>query len=288
MKKISLKHIGITILVLKATLIIFLLVQILPTVSINDFKNIDSQFFGFLVAGFIAQIIDGALGMAYGVSCSTLLLYFGVSPKLATAAVHTAEVFTTGVSGLSHLHLNNLDKPLFFRLLFTGVGGAMIGAYLISQVFDGATIKPFIAVYLLILGAVIITKGIRNRQKPPTRVKNAEMLAFFGGFLDAVGGGGWGPIVTSNILSQGKNPNETIGTVNTAEFFVSFFSTGVFLFFVGIQSWKIVAALIIGGIIAAPLGALFAKNAKRKTLMLLAGSVIIITSLITLYKTLMQ
>lgn len=285
LKNISLKHIGIAILILKFSLISYLILTVLPTLQWHDVQP-DFSFLGFVVVGFIAQIIDGTLGMAYGVSCTTFLLNLGVAPKLASAAVHTAEVFTTGVSGLSHIKFNNLDKKLFFRIVITGVAGAVVGAYLVSEIFDGKIIKPYIALYLLILGAVILVKGIRNRPKVHTEVKHAEILALAGGFLDAIGGGGWGPIVTSNIINQGKNPAETIGTVNTAEFFVAFFGTGVFLFFVGVDSWKLVLGLIIGGVIAAPFGAYLAQKISKRPLLIMVGIVIILTSAFTLYKTL--
>ena len=276
-------HIGAAILVCKMALVLFLFITIWPEVNLSTI-SLDDTFLFFIGVGFVAQIIDGALGMAYGVSCSSMLLYFGVSPRVASAAVHTAEVFTTGVSGLSHLRFGNLDRPLFLRIVFTGVIGAMVGAYLISEIFDGSLVKPVIAGYLLILGIVIIVKGIRNRQRPVSKVKYAEWLALFGGFMDAVGGGGWGPIVTSNIIHQGNDPRETIGTVNTAEFFVTFFSTGIFLVFVGIESWPVVLGLIVGGVIAAPLGAWLASKADRKVLMLLIGLLIILTSTLTLVK----
>lgn len=285
MESLSLKHIGIAILVLKLSLVAFLLISVLPHIEWSNIE-VNSTFYLFILVGFVAQMIDGALGMAYGVSCTTLLLNIGIPPKVASAAVHTAEVFTTGVSGLSHLKLKNIDKKLFFRIVFTGVLGAMVGAYLVSEIFDGNTIKPYIAAYLLILGAVILFKGIRNKAKEATEPKHAEVLALGGGFLDAVGGGGWGPIVTSNLIQQGKSPKETIGTVNTAEFFVAFFGTGVFLFFVGVESWQVVLGLIIGGVIAAPLGAILASKINRRTLMILVGIVIIITSAYTIYKTL--
>lgn len=276
-------HIGAAILVCKMALVLFLFITIWPEVNLSTI-SLDDTFLFFIGVGFVAQIIDGALGMAYGVSCSSMLLYFGVSPRVASAAVHTAEVFTTGVSGLSHLRFGNLDRQLFLRIVFTGVVGAMVGAYLISEIFDGSMVKPVIAGYLLILGIVIIVKGIRNRQRPVSKVKYAEWLALFGGFMDAVGGGGWGPIVTSNIIQQGNDPRETIGTVNTAEFFVTFFSTGIFLVFVGIESWPVVLGLIVGGVIAAPLGAWLASKADRKVLMLLIGLLIILTSTLTLVK----
>jgi uncharacterized membrane protein YfcA len=281
---ITFRHIGWAIIFLKITLISFLLITILPAVKTSDIR-IDITFFQFILVGFIAQMIDGTLGMAYGVSCSSLLLNFGVAPRVATAAVHTAEVFTTGVSGLSHLKFKNIDKQLFFRIVITGVIGAMIGAYLVSEIFDGNVIKPIIAGYLLILGIAILISGIRNAHRQEKKIKRAELLALFGGFMDAVGGGGWGPIVTSNILQQGKNPRETIGTVSTAEFFVTFFSTGIFMFFVGVESWQIVLGLIVGGVIAAPVGALLAAKVNKRILMILIGIVITITSTYTLYKT---
>lgn len=282
MKLLKLWHIGFAILVLKVVLITYLLVTVLPTVNAFDLIP-GNTFYIFVIVGFVAQMIDGTLGMAYGVSCSTLLLNLGIAPKVASAAVHTAEVFTTGVSGLSHIGFKNIDKQLFFRLVFPGVIGAMAGAYLLSEVIDGHRIKPFVAAYLFILGLVILIKGIRNRPKEHIKVKRAGLLAFVGGFLDAAGGGGWGPIVTSNIINQGKNPKETIGTVNTTEFFVAFFSTGVFLFFVGVESWPVVLGLIIGGIVAAPVGALLAHRVNKRALMILVGMVVMLTSSITLY-----
>lgn len=285
MDRVSFKHIGVAIISLKVILVAFILVKIIPGTSITDL-HIDSTFVKFILVGFAAQMIDGTLGMAYGVSCSTMLLNMGVAPRVATAAVHTAEVFTTGVSGLSHLKFKNIDKQLFFRIVITGSIGAIIGAYLISEIFDGKVVKPYIAAYLLILGLTILYKGIRNKQKAETRVKRAEGLALVGGFFDAIGGGGWGPIVTSNIINQGKNPRETIGTVNTAEFFVTFSSTGIFMLFVGIESWQVVLGLIAGGVIAAPFGAYFASRVNRRVLMLLVGIVITITSAITIYNTL--
>ena len=283
MNWLRLWHIGFAILVLKVALITYLLITVLPTISWAEVE-INKTFVTFVIIGFVAQMIDGTLGMAYGVSCSTMLLNFGVPPRVATAAVHTAEVFTTGVSGLSHIRFKNIDKRLFFRLVFPGVIGAVLGAYFISEIFDGNVVKPFVALYLLVLGIIILFKGLGRKHKEHIDVKRAGLLALIGGFLDAIGGGGWGPIVTSNILSQGKNPKETIGTVNTTEFFVAFFSTGVFLFFVGIDSWPVVLGLILGGVMAAPMGAYFASRVNKRTLMILVGIVIILTSLYTVYR----
>lgn len=283
LSKISFKQIGIAILVLKLLLVIYF-VYIISTGEGNVF-SFDSTFFTFVAIGFFAQLIDGALGMAYGASSNALLLHFGVSPRIASASIHTAEVFTTGVSGLSHLRFKNIDKALLIRLVIPGVIGAVAGAYLLSDILDGSMVKPYISAYLLILGSMILYKGIRNKHKEKKEVKRAGLLAFIGGLLDAIGGGGWGPIVTSNIINQGKSPRETIGTVNTAEFFITFFATGIFLYYVGIDSWQVVLGLIIGGVFAAPIGAFLASRINKKVLFIVVGMVVILTSLLTIYKT---
>lgn len=277
------RHIGILIITLKASLVIFIILQLTVFSQKSLDISLDEQFLFFAIAGFIAQLIDGALGMAYGVSCTTFLLNFGIPPALASASVHTSEVFTTGVSGLSHLFLKNVNTKLFLKLAIPGVLGAVVGAYLLAAILDGGVVKPYIAGYLLIIGIFILIKSFKVF-KPKEEVKKVSLLGLTGGFFDAIGGGGWGPIVTSNLIAQGKTPKETIGTVNTAEFFVTFFSTGVFLFFVGIDSWKIILGLVIGGVIAAPLGALMATKVKPRVLMFLVGLVIIITSSYTIYK----
>lgn len=287
MEKINLKYVAVTIISLKISLIAFLIWQIFTVhpSPLHGF-SFDRDFLFYTGAGFIAQIIDGALGMAYGVSCSTMLLGVGVPPAIATASVHTAEVFTTGVSGLSHILLRNIDKRLFFRLVFTGVAGAVTGAYLISNILDGKIIKPYIAAYLLLLGVYILFKSFRNLKTEKSNWKFAPVLGFAGAFFDAIGGGGWGPIVTSNLIDKGNSPKEVIGTVNTAEFFVTFFSTGVFIFFIGINAWKPVLGLILGGVIAAPIGAYIIRFIPPKTIMRLVGILIILTSSYTILKTL--
>ncbi|MFN8296854.1 MAG: sulfite exporter TauE/SafE family protein [Chitinophagales bacterium] len=287
MEKISLKYVAGVMITLKASLLGFLLWKIF-TLQPNPLYSfsIDKEFILFVGAGFLAQIIDGALGMAYGVSCSTMLLGIGVPPAIASASVHTAEVFTTGVSGLSHIFMRNIDKRLFFRLVFTGVIGAVIGAFLISKILDGKVVKPYIAGYLLLLGIYILIKSFRAIKSNKSNWKFAPVLGFTGAFFDAIGGGGWGPIVTSNLIDKGNSPKEVIGTVNTAEFFVTFFSTGVFIFFLGIDAWKPVLALIIGGVVAAPIGAYILRFMTPKTIMRLVGILIIVTSSYTIYKSL--
>ena len=282
MKKISLKQIGFAILLLKGIVILYFAYLLFQEFSVDNLK-FDSTFLIFIGIGFLAQMVDGALGMAYGASCNTLLLYFGIPPAFASASVHTAEIFTTGVSGLSHIKYKNIDKNLFFKLVITGTLGAVVGAYLLAGVFQGDTLKPYISTYLLILGCYIIYKGFSKEIKEKKKVKHAPLLALFGGFMDAIGGGGWGPIVTSNLLSQGKNPRKAIGTVNTAEFFVAYFATGIFIFILGVAYWQIILGLIVGGVIAAPLGAYFVSRVNKKFLFFAIGILIILLSAFSLY-----
>lgn len=281
MEKIKLRHITLIIVALKLLLIAIVLIKYLPNASPEDL-TFNETFFWFLLAGFLAQTVDGALGMAYGVTSNSVLLGFGLSPKLASAAVHTAEVFTTGVSGLSHIRFGNFNKSLFLKIVVPGVLSASLGAYLLGSVIDGNIIKPYVSAYLLILGAIILFKAFKKSIKTETNLKNASVYALFGGFLDAIGGGGWGPIVTSNLIKQGNTPNIVIGTVNTAEFFVTYFSAGILIYFTGIQSWQIILGLIVGGTLAAPFGAYIAKRLPTKTLMIIVGILIILTSIYTL------
>lgn len=281
MKAIKFKSISLLIIVLKLFLIAFVVINYLPEASAEDL-SFNNTFLLFMLAGFLAQTVDGALGMAYGVTSNTLLLSFGLSPKLASAAVHTSEVFTTAVSGLSHIQFGNFNKSLFLKLVIPGVISASLGAFLLGSVLDGGVIKPYINVYLMVLGGVILYKAVKKKIAKKNNLKNASVYALFGGFLDAIGGGGWGPIVTSNLLRQGNQPSVIIGTVNTAEFFVTFFSAGILIYFTGIHSWQIILGLIAGGMLAAPLGAFIVKKIPAKAMMILVGSLIIITSLYSL------
>lgn len=279
-RKVTLKHVGWLIVFLKFFVVVYFSYLLIQGLLDNTF-TFDESFYWFILAGFIAQMIDGALGMAYGVSCTSLLLWFGIPPKLASASVHTSEIFTTGVSGLSHIRFDNIDKRLFFQIVITGVIGAVLGAYLISSFFDGDIVKPYISGYLLLLGLYILSKAFKKKAKDGPQdvvVKRAPLLAFAGGLLDAVGGGGWGPIVTSNLLTQGKSPRHTIGTVNTAEFFVTYFATAVFIFLLGVQHFEIVLGLIIGGVIAAPLGAYIASRVNQRVLLISVGILVVLTS----------
>ncbi|GAA4457512.1 hypothetical protein GCM10023189_28340 [Nibrella saemangeumensis] len=245
--------------------------------------EVNPDIFYFLMAGFIAQMIDGALGMAYGVTATTFLINVGISPVFATASVHSSEIFTSGVSGYMHLKFGNINSKLFKAVLIPGVIGAALGAFLISSLAEVEVVakylQPVISVYTAILGILILKKALtkRTKKKPIRRI---APLAWFGGFVDAIGGGGWGPIVNSTLIAAGRHPRYTIGSVNLAEFFVSFASSVVFAFYVGLGNYGLVIlGLILGGMIAAPIAAHLSRRLPVKTMMVLVGIVVIIVSL---------
>jgi len=248
----------------------------------ENFLTLD--FLGFFIVGFLAQVIDGALGMAYGVSSNSFLLGLGVPPAAASASVHTAEVFTTAVSGFSHWRLGNVDKEIIKRLAVMGVVGGVLGAYVLSNI-DGGAIRPWITIYLLAMGIRILFKAFRPangiskvlRQRLP-------ILGLFGGFLDAIGGGGWGPVVTTTMLANGEPPRKTIGSVNLTEFFVTFAEAVTFLLTLGTFDWPVVVGLLLGGGLAAPVGAFLTKKIPTRTMLLIVGLVVIFLQLRTLYQ----
>ena len=243
----------------------------------------NQEFLIFFCIGVFAQLVDGTLGMGYGATSTSFLLAYGIPPAISSTGVHVAEMFTTGASAISHHRFGNINKKLVRHLLIPGVLGSIAGAYLLSDVIDGDAIKPFIAVYMIGLAIIIIRKAMqKNIIKKKT--KRLNILASFGGFMDAVGGGGWGPIVTSTLLGRGRNPRYTIGSVNAAEFAVAFASGVTFMLFGGIQGWQVIIGLILGGVIAAPIAAILVNKIKRKPMMILVGILIIVLSLRTLSK----
>ena len=231
-------------------------------------------FWSSLMVGLLAQAVDGALGMAYGITSSSFLLATGASPALATGATHLAEVFTTGVSGVSHVKLGNVNKKLFLSLLIPGIIGVLLGAYVITNV-DGKAIKPYINGYLLIMGLYVLSKAFRHiTLKTDSDSAKIMPLAIFGGFMDTAGGGGWGPIVTTSLVGAGHNPRTTIGSVNFAEFFLTVTSATAFFALLNGEVWVIVAGLVIGGLFSAPFAAYATRHFKTKTLLILVGCLI--------------
>jgi uncharacterized protein len=238
----------------------------------------------FIAVGFAAQLVDGALGMAFGVICNTLLVgVMGVPPAIASQRVHLVECFTTATSGLSHLLHGNVDKRLFFSLLIPGMVGGILGAYVLTSL-DAAVVKPFVLLYLTGIGIYILARGIFY----PPKIKEAKLIAplgLFGGFLDAVGGGGWGPVVTSNLLIQGADPRKVVGTVNTVEFFLTITVSAAFIYHLGLADVAgATLGLLIGGLLAAPIGAWAAKHFPPKQMLILVGIVLTLTSTYGVYR----
>lgn len=236
----------------------------------------------YIAVGFGAQLIDGALGMAFGVISSTLLIgVMGVSPAVASTGVHVVESFTTGASGLSHALHRNINWKLFLRLLIPGVIGGILGAYVLTSL-DASVARPIVMIYLTAIGLYLLYRGL-GFPLHPREPKIVEPLGFVGGFLDAAGGGGWGPVVTSNLIIQGSPPRQTIGTVSATEFFLTVTISATFLISIGIEGLtpevlKPMLGLLIGGVAAAPLGAYVAKHVPTKGLLLMVGVVLTLTS----------
>ncbi len=237
-----------------------------------------SALLPFIAVGFAAQLVDGALGMAFGVISNALLVgVLGVPPALASQRVHVVECFTTAMSGINHLLHGNVDKRLFFRLLIPGVVGGVAGAYLLTSI-DASVIKPFVLAYLTLIGFYLLWRGLRHTAV----VRDAKYVAplgLLGGFLDAAGGGGWGPVVTSNLLVQGAEPRKVVGTVNSVEFFLTLTVSAAFIWRLGLADLAgATLGFLIGGVLAAPLGAVAAKRFPAKTMLVLVGIVLSLTS----------
>ncbi len=223
--------------------------------------------------------------MAFGQISSTILISIGVPPAAASAGVHTAETFTTAVSGISHVAHRNVDWWLFVRIVVPGVIGGVLGAYVLTQI-DASTAKPVVLAYLTGLGLYLFYRGVMHRHTE-RRPRVIAPLGLIGGFLDAAGGGGWGAIVTSNLLVQGSNPRKTIGTVNTAEFFLTVTISATFIVAMGWQAFTTATiGLLIGGVCAAPFGAWIAKRVNPDVLLTFVGGLVTLTSLYGLYRAL--
>ncbi|MEJ5962041.1 sulfite exporter TauE/SafE family protein [Pedobacter immunditicola] len=248
--------------------------------------ELDALFGWMVLAGFVAQLVDGALGMGYGVISTTVLLSTGLNPAAISGSIHTAEMFSSGASGFSHYKFGNINKKLFKTLLLPGVLGAVIGAVLLVYLGEeyGAYLRPVLSVYTLLLGARILYSAFKKRNEN-RKVKNAGWLAGAGGFLDSFGGGGWGPLVTSTLIAKGKTPRYIIGTVSLTEFFVTFGSALTFFILLGTSHMQTIAGLIVGGLVAAPIAARLAGRLNTKTILISVGVLVIISSIRTIYKT---
>jgi uncharacterized membrane protein YfcA len=268
--------------------IVFWLLSLSPEakISIATFASdviTSDLFYEAILVGLLAQLVDGSLGMAYGITSTSFLIGIGATPAAASGAVHVAEIFTTAFSGISHIKFGNVHKDLFKKLVIPGVIGGIVGAYILTSI-DGKLIKPYITVYLLLMGLFILRKAFVLIKHNNKKIKHVRKLALTGGFLDAIGGGGWGPIVTSSLIGQGNSPRHTIGSVNTAEFFVSF-ATGITFILLGSAGhWILVAGLIIGGLFSAPFAAYLTSKLSTQKLLIAVGFLITAISIYNLYK----
>lgn len=285
-KELSYKRIATRALFLFAVMLIgHFLFSYLPYDAIETglgqlYQAFDRSFLIMLLAGFVAQLVDGALGMGYGVTSATILLSAGVSPAAISGSIHTAEMFASGASGYSHYRFGNVNKKLFRTLLIPGVAGAILGAVLLVYLGEkyGSFIRPLLACYTLFLGIKILASAFRNRIRKK-KYKHYKTLAGAGGFFDSFGGGGWGPIVTTTLITKGRSPRYVIGSVSLTEFFVTLSSAFTFFILLGVSHWQTILGLIIGGLIAAPVAAKLTGKLPRKTAFILLGVLVIIWSL---------
>ena len=249
------------------------------------YLTLDKNFHWMLLAGFVAQMVDGALGMGYGVTSATILLSAGISPAAISGSIHTAEMFASGASGYSHYRFGNVNKKLFKALVIPGVIGAVLGAILLTRLGEShmEILRPIMAAYTLFLGLRILLNAFR-KQQVKKKFKRHGLLAGVGGFLDSFGGGGWGPIVTTTLITKGRSPRFVIGSVSLTEFFVTLASAFTFFTLLGVSHWQTILALIIGGFIAAPLAARLAGKLPRKTSFVLLGLLVIFWSMRILVK----
>jgi len=294
-KKEKYKYRGIIIASLYSVAVIVLMVfgyLFFTYVSISGIENLitditnklDRHFLLYVAGGFTAQMIDGALGMAYGVSVTTFLMSLGIpaiTPAVASASMHASEVFTTGSSSLVYMRYKNVNMKLFRKLLWPGAIGAIAGAIAISFISKQyiSVVKPIIALYTLSLGLVIIIRAIRVSAHKAKKIKHIQPVAALGGFFDSVGGGGWGPIVTTSLIAGGRNLRYSIGSSHLAKFFVALISTLTFFSVIGIDHWQIIFGLVVGGMVAAPISIYFSNKIPIKGGLILVGTLVIIVSL---------
>ena len=266
------------LMVLGHIIISYLPLPSFSTIVTNLKPYFDTYFFLFILTGFLAQMVDGTLSMGYGVTSATCLMSFGISPVSVSAAIHTSEVFTSGISGYSHYKFGNVNRKLFRHLVIPGVIGAILGALMLVFLGEraGKWLLPVMALYAMLLGFRILFKAFATSSKKNNKVKRIGWLAWIGGFLDSFGGGGWGPIVTSTLISKGRSPKYTIGSVSLTEFFITIASATTFFITAGISHWNVVLGLLIGGAIAAPFAAKLAGKLPKKTMMILVGVMVIV------------
>jgi len=241
------------------------------------------EFWLLFAIGFVAQLIDGALGMAYGVLTNAALLFIGLPPAQASALVHTAEIFTTSASAASHIYHRNVDWRLVARLGMMGVLGAILGAWILSNI-DVSAARRFVYVYLLLMGLFILWKSMRIALELRSPAVWTSPLGFVAGFLDASGGGGWGPMTTSTLIGSGHSPRQSVGSVNTTEFFVTVAAATTFFAELGASPIEHLIPLVAGGLLAAPFGGWAVKHMPARAQMIVIGLLIVTISVVQLIR----
>ncbi|MBD1391875.1 TSUP family transporter [Mucilaginibacter glaciei] len=244
-------------------------------------EGINPVFYYFLGAGFVFALIDGAIGMSYGVTSTTFSLSMGIPPASASMGVHLSEIMSNGIAGWMHYRMGNVNWKLFKLLLIPGIIGAVTGAYLLSSLEHYAQYtKPLVSLYTLILGSVILSKAIKlNRKKTSGKIKNISLLGLGGGFIDAVGGGGWGSIVLSTLIAGGRHPRFSLGTVKLSRFFIALMSSLTFITMLNGKHWEAVGGLVIGSALASPVAARISNKISAKAIMFSVAIIVIAISL---------
>lgn len=247
--------------------------------AVEWYGTLDKNFHWMVLAGFLAQMVDGATSMGYGVTSAIVLMSANVPPAAISGSIHTAEMFASGASGYSHYRFGNVNKKLFKALLIPGVVGAILGAILLVKFGETHIryIRPIMAAYTLVLGIKIFISAFKTIQARK-KFRRYGLLAGAGGFLDSFGGGGWGPIVTSTLITKGRTPRYVVGSVSLTEFFVTLASAFTFFTLIGVQHWQVIVALIVGGVLAAPIAARLSGKLPRKASFILLGTIVVIWS----------
>ena len=249
-------------------------------------EDVPPTFYYFLVAGFIFAMIDGAIGMSYGITSTTFSLSMGIPPASASTAVHISEILSCGIAGWMHQRMGNVNKKLFKMLILPGIAGAVIGAYLLSSLEHYAQYtKPVVSLYTLILGTVILMRAIRVHRKKQVdkKITRIGLLGFGGGFIDAIGGGGWGSIVLSSLIAGGRHPRFSLGTVKATRFFIAMLSSLTFVTVLYHVHWDAVLGLVVGSAIASPIAAKVSNKISAKTIMVAVAVIVIAVSMRSLY-----
>jgi siroheme synthase-like protein len=244
-------------------------------------QGINPLFYYFLGAGFVFAMIDGAIGMSYGVTSTTFSLSMGIPPASASMGVHLSEIMSNGIAGWMHYRMGNINWKMFKLLLIPGIIGAVSGAYILSSLehYSQYT-KPFVSLYTLILGIVIFSKALKTGQKrTKAKIKNIPLLGLGGGFIDAVGGGGWGSIVLSTLIAGGRHPRFSLGTVKLSRFFIALMSSLTFITMLSGARWAAVSGMVIGSALASPIAAKISNRISAKAIMMSVAVIVILISL---------